>query len=97
MAAGLSSVYVAAQRNLVALGTGGGITYFHSTLDSPVRGLHAPMYPGNTVYVAERRAIVELDGDTGLRLSSFAADTPRLTGLGYQVRPPTGDSVKCAC
>jgi hypothetical protein len=55
------------------------------------------MYPGNTVYVAERRAVVELDGDTGFRLSSFAADTPRLTGLGYQFRPPTGDSVKCAC
>jgi DNA-binding beta-propeller fold protein YncE len=96
VAAGMSRVYVAAQRNLVALGTGSRITYFHSTLESPVRGLHAiPM--GDQLYVAERRAIVQLDGATGNQMSGFAADTPRLTGLGYQYQPPTGDSVKCAC
>jgi len=96
VAAEMTRVYVAAQRNLVALGTGSGITAYHSTLESPVRGLHAVPF-ANQLYVAERRAIVQLDGPTGSRVSAFSADTPRLTGLGYQYPPSTGDSVKCAC
>jgi hypothetical protein len=96
VAAAMSRVYVASQRNLVALGTGSGITYFHRTLDSTVRGLHAiPI--NDQLYVAERRSIVQLDGATGSQVTAFPAETPRLTGLGYQYPPPSGDSVKCAC
>jgi hypothetical protein len=96
VAAGMSRVYVAAQRNLVALGTGSGITYYHSTLGSTVRGLHViPI--GDQLYVAERRAIVRLDGATGNQVSAFEASTPRLTGLGYQYPPPSGDHIQCAC
>ena len=90
---GTTPVYVAAQRNLVALGTGvPWSTYFHSTLASP--RARAPRRrvsaADDRLYVAERRAIVQLDGATGQQLSSFAADTPRLTGLGLPVPPPSG-------
>ena len=69
-----------------------------TTLASPVRGLHAVGYgSGEQIFVAERRAIVRLDGANGQQMSSFAADTPRLTGLGFQVPPPSGSSYSCAC
>jgi DNA-binding beta-propeller fold protein YncE len=98
VAAGGTKVYVATQRNLVALATGTSLTYFHSTLASPVRGLHAVGYgSGEQIFVAERRAIVLLDAANGQQMSSFAANTPRLTGLGFQVPPPSGSSYSCAC
>jgi hypothetical protein len=99
VAANGSKVFVAAQRNLVAIATGTAVTYFHATLTSPVRGLYAGPGGGlpDFVFVAERRAIVGLDGTTGRQVLSFAADTPRLTGLGFQYPPPTGDTYKCAC
>jgi DNA-binding beta-propeller fold protein YncE len=99
VAAGTGRVYVATQRNLVALATGTSVTYFHSTLESPVRGLHAVPVGGvvDQLYVAERRAIVQLDGTNGRQVSAFTADTPRLTGLGYQYPPPSGDTIKCGC
>jgi len=49
------------------------------------------------LYVAERRSIVELDGRTGQQRSSIPADTPRLTGLGYQYPPASGNTIQCAC
>ena len=99
VAASAAHVYVAAQRNLVALQAFSGTTAFHSTLASPVRGLRAGPAGGlaDHVYVAERRAIVGIDGTSGRQVSAFAADTPRLTGLGFQYPPPSGDTVKCAC
>jgi DNA-binding beta-propeller fold protein YncE len=99
VAAGMGRVYVAAQRNLVALATGTAITYFHATLESPVRGLHAVAAGGtqDQLYVAERRSIVQLDGTYGHQVSAFAAKTPRLTGLGYQYPPASGDTYQCAC
>jgi len=99
LAASGSKVFVAAQRNLVALAPGTAITYFHSTLASPVRGLYAGPGGGlpDFVFVAERRAIAGLDGTSGREVLSFPADTPRLTGLGFQYPPPSGDTYKCAC
>jgi DNA-binding beta-propeller fold protein YncE len=99
VAANMTQVYVAAQRNLVALSGFSGLTYYHSSLKSPVRGLNASVDPsvGQVVYVAERRAIVKLDAGSGTILSEFASETPRLTGLGYQFPPPSADGVKCAC
>jgi DNA-binding beta-propeller fold protein YncE len=99
IAAGVAQVYVAAQRNLVGLATSTGVASFHSTLESPVRGLHAVPAGGTTdqLYVAERRSIVQLDGTTGNEVSGFATTTPRLTGLGYQYPPPSGNQIQCAC
>jgi hypothetical protein len=98
LAASAARVYVAAQRNLVALDAFSGITSFHSTLSSPVRGLHSEPAGGmDLLYVAERRAIARIDGTTGYREVSIPADNPRLTGLGFQYPPPSGDTYQCAC
>jgi len=98
VAASDASVYVAAQRNLVSMQAYSGVRSFHATLSSPVRGLHAlGAGQGVQLYVAERRSIVELDGRTGQQRSSIPADTPRLTGLGYQYPPASGNTIQCAC
>jgi DNA-binding beta-propeller fold protein YncE len=98
LAASAARVYVAAQRNLVALEAFSGITAFHSTLSSPVRGLHSESRSGfEQLYVAERKAIARLDSTSGERQSSVPAVNPRLTGLGFQYPPPSGDTYQCAC
>jgi DNA-binding beta-propeller fold protein YncE len=99
VASNTARVYVAAQRNLVAVEAYSWITKFHAKLSSGVRGLHplGNSGPFDRVYVAERRSIVQLDGTTGRQVSTFAADTPRLTGLGYQAPPPSSGSYPCAC
>jgi len=98
VAASTGRVFVAAQRNFVAVSAFSHLGYYHATLASPVRGLHAVgSGPGEQVYVAERRAIVQLDAANGRPMSSFPAVTPRLTGLGFQVPPPSGSSYPCAC
>jgi hypothetical protein len=99
VAATTSRVYVAAQRNFVAMSAFSDITYFHSTLTSPARGLLAGpgIGPADEVYVAQRHAVVQLDSDTGRHVGSFAAESPSFTGLGYQYPPPTGDTYQCAC
>jgi hypothetical protein len=99
VAATAGRVYVAAQRNFVAMSAFSDLTYFHSKLSGPVRGLHAGpgLSPSDEIYVAQRHAIVRLDGSTGRPVSSFPAETPRLTGLGYQYPPPSGDTYQCAC
>jgi hypothetical protein len=90
---------VAAQRNFVAMSALSDFTYFHSTLSSPARGLHAGpgLAPTDEIYVAQRHAVVRLDGATGRQVSSFAAESPRFTGLSYQYPPPSGDTYQCAC
>lgn len=98
VAANASQVYVAAQRNLVALAAFSELTYFHSTLSSPVRGLYVGNEPltGPVVYVAERRAIARLDAGNGQRMASVRAENPRLTGIGYQYQLPATDGLsKC--
>ena len=85
-----TQVYVAAQRNLVALARPSpAVTYFHSTLASPVRGLHARRVRQRGAASTSRSAAPSsrLDGANGQQVSAFAADTPRLTGLGFQYPP----------
>ena len=99
IAASTARVYVAAQRNLVAVEAYSWTTKFHATLTSGVRGIHTlgNSGPFDRIYVAQRRSIAQLDGTTGQQVSAFAADTPRLTGLSFQYPPPNGGSYQCAC
>lgn len=91
----LARVYVAMGDKIIALDARTLESDFSTALTEDARSILAtPTDPG-LLYVAQRRSVVSLDGDTGQPVSSFPAAKPQLGGAGYPL--PSGDTIKCAC
>lgn len=91
----LDHVYVAMGDTVIGLNAHTLAADFRSTLDDATRSILAtPTDPG-LLYVAQRKSVVGLDGDTGELVSSFPAVKPQLGGAGYP--SPSGNTIKCAC
>jgi outer membrane protein assembly factor BamB len=91
----LDRVYLAMGDRVLALDSRTLEAEFTAVLTQNARSILATPSDLNLLYVAQRRSVVGLDGDTGQPVSSFPAAKPKLGGAGYPL--PSGDTVKCAC
>ena len=91
----LDRVYVAMGEKVLALDALTLESDFTASLTENARSIVATPSDVGQLYVAQRRSVVTLDGDTGQPVSSFPAAKPQLGGAGYPL--PSGATVKCAC